>query len=284
MGILEQMRDLLINIDKNVQKIADEFPDPPPNKEWPNEPKNFVQIADWNFSESPNGLYGDDPIGDTGWKIVNNVPPGTIWPPGNEPFTGTPRGYCLGIEVNDAPYSPKKVYDFVYPEGMRLGTAPSTVYKMFAGVREIYCAWWSRLSDPYDFSTNGQKMTYIWNENKRSYITIAPDQRTMVHPEYPGGDGYNHWPNCPESDIRLFTPGKWHLTECHLKLPEASAEGSILRWWLDGVLQGDYSDIWSPKPIDMFQVCPVFGGNGDVYKTQEDHWLADHVYISVPKL
>jgi hypothetical protein len=179
---------------------------------------------------------------------------------------------------------------------MRLGTAPSTVYKAWSaaqnwGYREIYCAWWGKLSDPYDFDNVGQKMTFLFNGGGgvggQAFMSIGTDMRTYVMPEYPDpppiGPAY-HIRTVNQPDVVLYTPGVWHLSEWYLKLPVTNdPANSLLRWWLDGKLQGEYNDVWNAYPMDMFQFSPTFGGNGEFFKQWDDHWYANGCYISIPK-
>jgi hypothetical protein len=296
MGILEEMRDLLISIDNKLT-----LPTPPPsNNKWPNEP-NWTKkkvLADWDMTGSPDGLYGDDPVGDQGFRLINNHPPGMLFGPDMGPeYDGTPCGYSLAKELSDAPYSPRNTYDFVYPKGMRLGTAPSTVYKAWSaaqnwGYREIYCAWMCKISEPFDYSTNGQKMCFLFNGGGgvggQSFICIAPDKRIAVMPEYPDPDPSSpayriRYPN-QKTGLVLMEPNTWRLIEWYQKLPEENTPSeSSLKWWVDGMLQGNYNDVWNKFPMDMFQFSPTFGGNGNVYKTEEDHFYVDHVRIVVPE-
>ena len=292
MGILEEMRDLLISIDS---KMPSNGPIPP-DKKWPNEPKGFVTLTDWDMTASPNGLYSDEPIpgAPDGWKINYNTPPGTIFGPNMGPeFNGTPAGWLVSSDEQNAPCSPTKCYDFVYPKGMRLGTAPATVYTAETWYHEeLYIAYWSRISDPFDYSTNGQKMVFVFNGNSNGQIFthINPADKTVcVMPEYPDpppiGPAYHtRTPNCKPEDLRLFTPGVWHLLEWHMKMPKTNDPANcILKWWMDGVLQGDYNDVWNSESFSELKISPTFGGNGNVYKTEEDHWIVDHFYVSVPK-
>ena len=54
--------------------------------------------------------------GSPNWSVVYGVPPGPA------------RGWAQLSSDPSAPLSPPNVYEFVYPQGMVEGTAPSTVY------------------------------------------------------------------------------------------------------------------------------------------------------------
>jgi hypothetical protein len=54
----------------------------------------------------------------------------------------------------------------------------------------------------------------------------------------------------------------------------------ICRWWLDGQLIGDYTNVRYPSdPLFVYKVAPVFGGNGRP-KTETDYYWYDHIHLS----
>ena len=58
----------------------------------------------------------------------------------------------------------------------------------------------------------------------------------------------------------------------------------IVRWWLDGVLQGTYTDVRFPDDdgFEEFQIAPIWGGVGGPNKTETDFFWFDHVHVSTP--
>jgi hypothetical protein len=92
-------------------------------------------------------------------------------------------------------------------------------------------------------------------------------------------------------DVRRLTPnvaampvtlGAWHQLEWHVRYgsPDTSANG-VVEWWLDGALQGRYSDLKTPggPGFTEYQIAPTWGGMGGV-KTEADRYCFDHAYIS----
>lgn len=244
-------------------------PDPPdpPTTKWPNEPPGLTVItADWDMNcpvppgpPPPDPPFTDDPLPE-GYHIIYNHPPGSIWPPGNDPYSGTPYGWV----VNDPA---EKAMQFVYPPGMRLGIAPGTVYKTVSECWRMYSACWWKVSDPFDYSTNGTKIQFFFtNSAGQALLTMGADGLLWMMPEFtPVDEHYRLRP--PNVNATKVTRGVWHLLEWYMDGPRTPDGYGTTKWWLDGVLQGDWSDIRNDRaaPLMMHQFSPTFGGNGDTY-------------------
>jgi hypothetical protein len=85
-------------------------------------------------------------------------------------------------------------------------------------------------------------------------------------------DARNLDPNVTTTAITL---GQWHRIEVHLK-----KSAHLLEWWLDGILQGRYTDIAFPvQSFGQFTISPTWGGVGGA-KTESDYYWYDRVRIS----
>ena len=82
-----------------------------------------------------------------------------------------------------------------------------------------------------------------------------------------------------------ITAGTWHQFETYMKLNTIGQSNGIWKWWLDGVLIGDYenmqfinssqsSGFWG-RSMDL-----VWGGQGGTAKTRTDYVWFDHMYMS----
>jgi hypothetical protein len=237
---------------------------PPPGGAWPNEPAGLTVRTDWGLDQVlPTA--GDVPIpGSPGWHVVYGFVPG----PAN--------GWAQLVADPTAPFSTTSVYDFVYPQGMVEGTAPATVYYPNLGTREVYVGFWWKPSAPFDFGPNGNKIAFLFNSGGgaggQQFIILLPDGRLHVLPEYPGD---YRWRD-PNVTSTVVTLGQWHRVEWYCNL----ATGA-LQWWLDGVLQGSYSDVSNGHAFDMFQFSPTWGGNSGAQKRETDHYWFDHLHLSV---
>ena len=229
---------------------------------WPNEPTGLTFLTSWGFdAELPTA--GDVSIpGSPGWRVTYERSPA----PG--------RGSAQRVSDSGAPFSPASVYDFVYPEGMIEGTAPATVYYTFSA-REVYAGFWWKPSAPFDLGPNGNKIAFLFNGGGdgggQQFLMLRTDGRLHVLPEYPGDFRWRS-PNVTATSVTL---GAWHRIEWY-----ADGSTGALKWWLDGALQGSYTDVRNPVAFDMFQFSPTWGGNTGAPKRQTDHYWFDHVYLS----
>jgi hypothetical protein len=231
---------------------------------WPNEPLELTVLTDWGFDQAP--FTADDaPIpGSPGWSVFNQLPPGSA------------QGWAERGSDPTAPLSPSNVYDFVYPEGMVEGTAPSTIYYANFSVDEVYAGFWWKTSSPFDLGPNGNKIAFLFNGGGASggqqALVLRPDGRLHILPEYPGDFRWRD----PNVNATLVTFGVWHRIEWYARLSTGT-----LKWWLDGVLQGSHNDVRNPVRYDLFELSPTFGGNTGARKRETDHYWFDHVHLSV---
>jgi hypothetical protein len=229
---------------------------------WPNEPFGMTLRSDWGFDQTPPSS-GDVPIpGSNGWRVTH------------EPLAPFQGNVQLGSDAG-APQSPPHVYDFVYPQGMLEGTAPATVYYEGFSAREVYAGFWWKASSPFDLGPNGNKVGFIFNGGGavggQQVLILKPDQRLHVMPEYPGDFRWR----VPNVNATIVTLGVWHRVEWY-----SNVTTGTLKWWLDGVLQGSYTDVKNPVSFDLFEFSPTFGGNIGARKRETDHYWFDHVHLS----
>jgi hypothetical protein len=260
-------------------------PSPSPSRpaaSWPNEPAGMTVVADWGFDQAPP-LEGDVPIpGSPGWSVVYGLPP--------DPSHGTVQL----VTDPGAPLSGPHVYDVIYPEGMVEGLAPTTVYyprsasglqKMWGrmsgtdgglGSPEAYVGLWWKPSAPFDYGPNGNKIAFLFNgggaTGGQQFLILMPDGRLHVLPEYPGDYRWRR----PNVNATVVALGVWHRIEWH-----SNIRTGTLEWWLDGVLQGRYTDVTNTYDFDVFKLSPTWGGNTGARKRETDHYWFDHVRLSV---
>lgn len=238
-------------------------PTPSAGGAWPNEPSGMTVLTDWSMDQAVP-TTGDVAIaGSSGWRVVYETTPGAA------------RGRAEPTTDPAAPISPPNVYDFVFPAGMVEGYAPATVYYRLAA-REVYVAFWWKASSPFDLGPNGNKIAFLFNgggsQGGQQFLILRHDGLLHVLPEY-RGDFQWRTPNVNATPVALAT---WHLIEWYVQLSTGT-----LKWWLDGVLQGQHTDVRNDVAFDMFQISPTFGGNTGARKRQTDHFWFDHLRLSV---
>jgi hypothetical protein len=75
------------------------------------------------------------------------------------------------------------------------------------------------------------------------------------------------------------TFGVWHRIEWLIDFGDQPRVGTV-RWWLDGRLIGDYSNVPFPDGgLQTFKISPTWGGLNDA-KTELDYFWFDQTYLS----
>ena len=76
-----------------------------------------------------------------------------------------------------------------------------------------------------------------------------------------------------------INPGEWHKIEVYYRW--GTSGNGVIRWWVDGVLNGDYSNVSFPTSgtnFSQFEFAPTvqFAGSQDRYM------YVDHTHVSIP--
>ena len=241
-------------------------PPPPPGGAWPNDPlavgtPGWTLLTDYDMS-APLPVGGDQPIpGGQGWKIAGNGPPNTT--------------AAWLISDPGAPLSPS-VYAFQYSAGMAMGSAPATIYYDGFSTSEAYVGYWWKPSSNFFIGPVGTKITFMFNYGGSggAYLIFHPGNVVEMS-TFGQSTGYLNWDaNVTATPVTL---GQWHRIEWYLKIGVGTG---IARWWLDGVLQGSYTNVTLDNAFMAFQFSPTFGGVGPPPKPADDWFYFDHVHIS----
>ncbi len=233
-----------------------------PASRWPNEPAGFSVVTDEPFDAlNENGWQGQqrDVINGSGLSLLPDQP---------------------------APFSPPNVLQFRYANGFPGGDTPGVeFYDLPAPTKETYFAFWWKPSDPWqnEVSSGANKMAYLMTMCNCADINIimfnaGTGYTVQVQTEFPG-DGRRLAPNVTATPVTL---GTWHLIEWYVKYSTTNSSGDgITQWWLDGVLQGNYTDLHTPSDAGFYeyQLAPTWGGGGAT-KTETDFYWYDHAHVS----
>jgi hypothetical protein len=217
-------------------------------------------VTDYGFGDAipetdrPSYLCG------TRWQIVYNS-----------------GGYVTRVSDSTAPASPPQVVQFAYPTGMRDGGAPGTIYWDSLNSVAVYIGWWWKPSKPWQTDRSGtNKIAFLFIGGKTMFISMhnyGGHYALQVEDEY--GNPVNYDPNVALTPVTL---GEWHRIEWYVD----ADSGGMMRWWLDGLLQGTYASMHFPGNFTMFQFSPTWGGNEGDVKNETDYYWYDHVHLSVP--
>jgi len=223
---------------------------------WPHQPSGFAPVTDWAMG----ALTG------SGWNI-NNA-----------------SGYASIVSDATALLSPPAVGQWRYPAGFPGGDAPATMYySLPPAFNEGFVGVTWKASNPWQgHPSNVNKIYFLLGGACGNLIPImygppGGPYDLRVAPEW--GSSWNFLtPNATNVPVSL---GVWHKIELYFKYNTAGA--GIVRWWMDGTLIGNYTNVSFPASgcFAEFQFSPTWGGVGAT-KSQTDYFWYDHAYISVP--
>jgi len=219
------------------------------------EPAGFVPYASSTLDAFTGG----------GWNIVNNAATATI--------VSDPGGSV----------TPPNVGQWNYPIGMGGGSAPATMYHPLPGPfnEGFYGFMWKPSSPWQGHSSFVNKINFLLGSGCNLYTAMYGPNGGPYHfrvaPEWTSN--WN-WITGNVNDPAI-TLGVWHKIEVYFKYNTPGT--GVLRFWMDGVAIGDYSNITFPSSgcFVEFQLSPTWGGVNDT-KTEADSYRFDDVYISVP--
>lgn len=248
---------------------------------WSNEPAGMTALSNQAWST------GSLPAAD----LSNRVSGWWRWDPGNNASI-----------VNDgtAPTGSSGVLQYRYRAGMGTGYGPAMVgfgsgdqplRVSGRAVEELYIAFYVKFSDWTPEAAQMTKLFYTYQEGND-----PQPSRNVLHPNLQGpgpfklnitsevmlDDGpsvVNYHGNV--SDPTLY-PNTWYKIEIYTrKSSRKGAKDGVLRWWINGKLAGDHTNILrSHLPFTEFHGDPVWGGSGDMVKPKDEFIWFDHIYIS----
>lgn len=227
-----------------------------------------------------------------------NEPPG-LTPLTDRPFNAkvelgwTDRGDAAFTIVPDgtAPQSLPTVGQALFPLGFTGGRGPIlTEFATTTQPHQIYLAFWFKLSPNWDgHSSYVNKIWHIWiGAYNRVYLTLTGID-TLPFTARVALQNVNENPisrnlNTTTTHVRRVFRNTWHLWELELIANTGGQPNGEARWWIDGVLQGDYSDInyvaaGTQNFWQFFDWNPTWGGQGDVVPSNQFMWM-DNAYVS----
>lgn len=235
-----------------------------PGAYWPGEPAGFKVLTDYGFGDAIPTVDQHARLGETRWQVTYNS-----------------HGYVTRVSDSSAPLSSPYVAQFMYPAGMRDGHAPGTMYWDDLNSAEVYVGFWWKVSNPWQEHPAANKIAFLFIGGHTMflymYATNGGKRELRVQPEF-ASDGAMRYPNVTTTDVAL---GVWHRIEWYVKYVPGG-EG-VMKWWLDGVMQGNHSNMNFPGNFTMFQFSPTWGGNQGDTKTETEYYWYDHVRLSVPR-
>jgi hypothetical protein len=184
-----------------------------------------------------------------------------------------------------APFSPSDVLRIVFTPDMGEDHEPSVHWIGLPATREVYAAWWIKLSANWTASpAGGGKMTFLH---------AAPNGQGQVYSGLFGASAPHHisvntewepygqhvWdPNVATTPVRY---GEWYRIEWYVRWESAPGAGDgVMRWWVNGVRNGDHANVRFPTGSAGFQQFE-FAPTLQKPPAQVQYMYVDHTYLSI---
>jgi hypothetical protein len=88
----------------------------------------------------------------------------------------------------------------------------------------------------------------------------------------------NRWLTPNRANVPV-TLGQWHQIEWQVDCGTTGQANGIVRWWMDGQLIGEWTDVQFPAGgFAEYEQSPTWGGLTDV-KLHTDYYWFDHVVL-----
>jgi len=260
---------------------------PPPGTN-PNEPSGYTRFAEHDFST----------------QITQSTPSATglmgLWAI-DDPTLLPNMTYAVDL---GAPRSAPQVFQGKFPAGLQGGftsikwqgwDAAADGNSYGTEMREIYLSMWIKIVGP-DYENQpvaGTKMGFFGyaepksspgNQGVPKIKVDSPQIRSDFNLRFEQQNTVDRILDQNVDTRRLMTCGVWHRWEMVLRLNTLGVTDGVLRWWVDGTLIMDYSDVTYITPGNTlgfytFKFWPYWGGIGGS-KTRDDYMQVDHIYIS----
>ncbi len=224
---------------------------------WPNEPAGMTLVSDYGFGDVlPIGQ--GVPVDTSNWFINDD-------------------GLATRGSDGSAPVSPRFVGQWSYPVGFAGGNDPATMYLNVGGGNELYIGFYWKASNPWQDHPVANKIAFQFagggGAGGQTFIAMVSGSH-FLRPtlELSTDFARNLDPNVDSTAITL---GVWHCVEWYI-----NKSTHTMKWWLDGVLQGNFTNVNYPADaFDEFKFAPTWGGTGGT-KNEQDYFWFDHVRIT----
>ncbi len=231
-----------------------------PAVSFPNEPPEFVQIANTDWSSLANG-----------WAIN---------------YRNTEYGSVYLVEDHAEPISPGSALAIFYEEGFPDGFGPAAVFHAL-GVSEVFIGMSLRFDDDFAWHAMGVKMNLL-ALGPGGWHTLGGGGfggPTGVPPDISLGSRGLSWdPEVLPFNIQTpeYGPYDWIIAEWHVRLNTPGQADGVARMWINGELVTENTQaVFPADTIVQFEHSGTWGGGGSAV-TQDQAWYVGHTYMSVP--
>lgn len=243
------------NVASGMTTVVVTPPPPPVVGRWPHQPTGFRTLTDqpWLAVQS------------LGWQYIKRA------------------GSKVAVILTDpsAPLSPPTALRIIFTPDMGSDNDPGANFFPLSNVRELYWAYALRISSNWHASPAGAcKMTYCMAPNSNLWTAlnhppgqIGPPFHAVARTEWLA----RYW--LPQTPTPI-QPGVWNIYEWYTKLASPGASDGVLRWWVNGQLNGDYTNVPSTPASGFgeFQFAPTV----QQAPPSEQYMDIDHTIVQVP--
>lgn len=208
----------------------------------------------------------------TGLHVINDQPWNQLVGNGWQYLRRTSTKDDIIISDSTAPRSPPNALRILFPPTMQPNTEPTVHWMALARPTEIETEWDGKLSPNWTASPAGA--------GKITFLMVSGGGQVYTNYYHQGGDPTVGWLPGPPFRVgintewapygqRVWLPNKaitlvgldsWHNYRVYYKWASTpSASDGIIRWWVDGVLNGDYTNVQYPttRGFVEFQYAPT---------------------------
>jgi len=187
----------------------------------------------------PNEPAGFQPFNDQPWTCASPLTYGQLCNEWNYLQRSGTRGADITTDAS-APFSPSNVLRIIFPTDMAPNAEPGVNWIVLPATREIYTAWWIKLSPNWTASPAGAgKITFLRDDGGAQVYTgyyhqggdpingwvPGPPYRIGLNPQWaPYGE-----PWLPNVQTTYINPGEWRRIEVYYKWetnPGVSGDGT----------------------------------------------------------
>jgi hypothetical protein len=183
-----------------------------------------------------------------------------------------------------APISASKVLRIIFTRDMGRDSEPGVHWIALPAVREVYAGWSVKWSPNWAcspagcgkiafFHTRGEGVVYM---NYGDFGRTSNPKTISVNTHW-APYGERVWP--ANRALTTITPGTWYRIAWYHKYASSISEADgVIRWWVNGALNGEYTDVRFPSGgFTQFEFAPTLQNPPPA----EQYMYIDHTHVSI---
>jgi hypothetical protein len=218
-----------------------------------------------------------------GHRVLSNNPWDVVEGGGWGYYRPHPYGFVRIAQDASDPASPSNVLERVYTTDMPDGYQPGSNSYALGGRREAYVGFYWKTSENWQRHSLGMKvaMFLIQGGGNMFLNWTTRDNGLMLSPQGWNG-GVSFQANVNRAASAGPAPGVWQKVEIYVRYNDAGQQNGVIRWWIDGVLAGDHTNVVFPSGgLADFHFAGTWGGGGSSPVHQQSIFKS-HTIISAP--